>query len=199
LTLGRFCRIAHAAVAADHPDLGELDDFLVGHQGVSKVRELVVLAVADAALAGEEDVGEALGEDGAAGVVDDEALAHEPAHGDAVLEEGVHPGIGVGVVGGGGPVYGVAAGVRGHGHDGHAIGEAAVDGLQRLVVEGLSEQNGGDGLDELGIGDGAVGCFVGGDACAGVVFVFTAEAHDQVRDGLAEEDVAGSVPILQGG
>ena len=35
--------VAHAAVAADHPDLGQLDDFLVGHQRVGKVREVVVL------------------------------------------------------------------------------------------------------------------------------------------------------------
>ena len=101
------------------------------------------------AVAGEEDVGQALGDDGAAGVVDDEALAHEPANGDAVLEEGVHPGIGVGVVGRGGAVDGVAAGVGGHGHDGHAVGEAAVDGLEVLVVEGLGEQDGGDGFDQL--------------------------------------------------
>ena len=36
--------VAHAAVAADYPDLGQLDDFLVGHQRVGEVRELVVLA-----------------------------------------------------------------------------------------------------------------------------------------------------------
>ena len=40
--------VAHAAVAADHPDLGQLDDFLVGHQRVGEVRELVVLARRDA-------------------------------------------------------------------------------------------------------------------------------------------------------
>ena len=137
----------------------------------------------------EDDVGEALGDDGAAGVVDDEALAHEPAHGDAVLEERVHPRIGVRVVGRGGAVDGVAAGVGGHGHDGHAVGEAAVDGLQVLVVEGLGEQDGGDGLDELGIGDGAVLGFVSGDAGLGVVVVFAAEAQDEVRDGLAEQCV----------
>ena len=82
-------------------------------------------------------------------MIDDEALAHEPAHGDAVLEERVHPRIGVRVVGRGGAVDRVAAGVRGHGHDAHAVGEAAIDGLQALVVEGLGEQDGGDGLDEL--------------------------------------------------
>ena len=39
--------VAHAAVAANHPDLGQFDDFLVGHQGVGEVRELVVLAIGD--------------------------------------------------------------------------------------------------------------------------------------------------------
>ncbi len=38
--------VAHAAVAADYPDLGQLDDFLVGHQRVGEVREVVVLALA---------------------------------------------------------------------------------------------------------------------------------------------------------
>ncbi len=101
-------------------------------------------------------------------MVDDEALAHEPAYGDAVLEERVHPGVGVGVVGGGGTVDGVAAGVGGHGHDGHAVGEAAVDGLEIFVVEGLGEQDGGDGFNQLSVGEEAVGGFVGGDAGAGV-------------------------------
>ena len=33
--------VAHAAVAANHPDLGQLDDFLVGHQRIGEVREVV--------------------------------------------------------------------------------------------------------------------------------------------------------------
>ena len=39
--------VADAAVAADHPDLGQLDDLLVGHERVGKVREVVVLFLAD--------------------------------------------------------------------------------------------------------------------------------------------------------
>ena len=39
--------VAHAAVAADDPDLGQFDDFLVGHQGVGEVGEVVVLLVVD--------------------------------------------------------------------------------------------------------------------------------------------------------
>jgi hypothetical protein len=41
--------VAHAAVAAHHPDLGQLDDLLVGHQRISEVREVVVLGIALAA------------------------------------------------------------------------------------------------------------------------------------------------------
>ncbi len=130
-------------------------------------------------------------------MVDDEAFAHEPAHGDAVLEERVHPRIGMRVVGRGRAVDGVAAGVRGHGHHAHAVGQAAVDGLQALVVEGLGEQDGGDGLDELRVGDGAVLCFVGGDARLGVFVVFAAQAEDQVRDGLAEQLVFSRVARLE--
>jgi hypothetical protein len=89
--------------------------------------------------------------------------------------------------------------VGGHGHDTHAVGEAAVDGLQVLVVEGLSEQDRGDGLDELGVGDGAVLGFVGGDAGLGVFDVFAAEAEDEVRDGLAEQRVFAGVAGLESG
>ena len=35
--------VAHAAVAADRPDLGQLDDLLIGHQRVGEVGEVVVL------------------------------------------------------------------------------------------------------------------------------------------------------------
>ena len=75
LMLGRFCRItldmflvadvAHAAVAADYPDLGQFDDFLIGHQRIGEVCEFVKLARRDAVLASEDDVGETLRNDGA--------------------------------------------------------------------------------------------------------------------------------------
>ena len=51
--------VAHAAVAADYPDLGQFDDLLVGHQRIGKVREVVVLFLADhVRLAGEQNVGQ---------------------------------------------------------------------------------------------------------------------------------------------
>ena len=93
-------------------------------------------------------------------MVDDEALAHEPAHRDAVLKERVHPRVGVGIVRRGGTVDGVAAGVRGHGHNAHAVGQAAVHRLQVLVVEGFSQQHRGHGLNQLCVRDGAVLRFV---------------------------------------
>ena len=192
--------VAHAAVAADDPDLGEFDDFLVGHQRIREVAEVVIGFLVDHVfIFGEEDVGEALGNDGAARVVDDEALTHEPADGDAVLEERVHPRIGVGVVGRCGAVDGVAAGVRGHGHDGHAVGQATVDGLEALVVEGLGEQDGGDGFNQLRVGKMAVVLFVGRDAGLGVGDIFTTEAHDEMGDGLAEESVFNGVALVEFG
>ena len=101
------------------------------------------------------------------------------------------------IVGRGRAVDRVAAGVRGHGHHAHAVGQAAVDGLQVLVVEGLGEQHGGDGLDQLRVGDGAVLGFVRGDARLGVLYVFAAQAHDEVRNGLAEQRVLCRVRCLQ--
>ena len=83
--------------------------------------------------------------------------------------------------------------------DRHAVGQAAIDRLQVLVVEGLGEQDGGDGLDQFGVADGAVLELVSGDAGAGVVFVFAAEAEDQVSDGLAEEVVFGEAAGLEDG
>ncbi len=49
------------------------------------------------------------------------------------------------------------------------------------------------------VGDGAVLCFVSGDAGLGVGFVFAAEAEDEMRDGLAEESVLGLVVGLENG
>ena len=39
--------VAHAAVAADDPDLRQLEDLLVGHHRVAEVHVLVVLARVD--------------------------------------------------------------------------------------------------------------------------------------------------------
>ena len=93
--------VAHAAVAADCPDLGELVNFLVGHERISEVDEVVGMLRVEAGGVAEDEVGETLGKNGALGVVDDEAFPDESADGDAVLEERVHPRIGVRVVGSG--------------------------------------------------------------------------------------------------
>ncbi len=77
----------------------------------------------------------------------------------------------------------VAAGVRGHGHHRHAVGQAAVDRLEVLVVERLLPHDGGDGVDDLVVGDRTVRR----DARLGVLVVLAAETHEQVRHGLAEQ------------
>ena len=95
----------------------------------------------------------ALRNDRAPRMIDDEALAHQPAHGHAVLEQRVHPRIGMRIVRRGRSVHRVAAGVRGHRHHAHAVGQASVHRLQVLVVEGLGQQHRGDGFHKLRIGD----------------------------------------------
>ena len=82
-------------------------------------------------------------------MIDNEAFPHQPSDRDAVLEERVHPGIGVRIVGRCGPVNRVAAGVCSHGHDAHAIGEAPVDCLQAFVIESLLQQDGRDRVNEF--------------------------------------------------
>ena len=91
----------------------------------------------------------------------------------------------------------VATGVRGHGHHGHSICKAAVDGLQRLVVEGLGEQDSGEGFDELRVGDRAVGFFVCGNAGPCVFGLFAAQVQDEVRNGEAKGCVLFGIACLQ--
>ena len=67
------------------------------------------------------------------------------------------------------------------------------------MVEGLGQQDRGDGLDHLHIGHGAVLVFVSGDASAGVCIVLAAEGHDHVENGLAESSVALGIGLLEGG
>ncbi len=89
--------------------------------------------------------------------------------------------------------------MRGHGHDAHAVGETAVDGLQVFVIEGLGEQHRGDGLDQLRVGDDAVLRFVSRDARLGVGFFFAAQTHDEMCDGLAQARVLGRIGFFDGG
>ncbi len=67
------------------------------------------------------------------------------------------------------------------------------------MVEGFGEQDGGYGLDQLGVADGAILSFVGSDAGAGVRFVFAAQAKNQVRDGLTKQIVFCLVARLENG
>ncbi len=80
-------------------------------------------------------------------------------------------------------VDGVAAGVRGHGHHGHAVCKPAIDGLEIHVIERFLQQHGSNGVDEISVRDLAVR----GDARLGVLFVLAAQSHHQVGDGLAQQ------------
>ena len=108
---------------------------------------VVLFVVNHVVVTGEQDVGQTLGNDGAARMIDDEAFAHQPAHRDAILEERVHPRIGMRIIGRGRAVDGVAARVRSHGHDAHAIGHAPINRLQVLVIKGFDQQDGRYGFD----------------------------------------------------
>src|SRR5208282_852897 len=94
--------------------------------------------------------------DGATAVIDDKALAEQPADGDAVLEERVHPGIRMWVVWRSRAVDRVAARMRGHRHNAHAVRKPAVNCLKLLVIEGLLPHDAGEGFHDCLIGDGAV-------------------------------------------
>ena len=86
-------------------------------------------------------------------------------------------------------VDGIAAGVRGHRHHAHAVGQASVDGLQVLVVERLVSSTAAMASIDLRVGDRAVAasCAAMRDLVSSVVLA--AEAHDEVRDRLAESCV----------
>ena len=86
-----------------------------------------------------------------------------------------------------GAVDRVATRARAHEHHAHAVGAAAVDGLQIAVIERVLAHHGGDAFDDLFVGDGAVLGFVIGDALVGVGVVFAAQSHDDVRHGAAEQ------------
>ena len=138
-------------------------------------------------VAGEEGVGEPLGDDRPAGVVLDERLAEEPRDRGAVLEERVHPRVGVRVVRRRRPEDGVAAGVGAHRHDRHAVREPPVDRLQLAVVPRLLREDGAERVDDLGVGDRPVR----GEADVGVLVVLAAEPHQEVRDRPDEGGVPG--------
>ena len=82
----------------------------------------------------------------------------------------------------GGAVHGVAAGVRAHVHDAHAIRVATVDRLQVAVVEGVLPHHGAQGVDDFLVGDLAAL----GQALGCVVVVLAAQPHDGVGDGPGE-------------
>ena len=170
--------VAHAAVSAHDPDLGHLVDLLGRHQVVGEVGEVVVALLVDHVVPLEDPSREPFWNHRPPCVVVDEALADQPADRRAVLEEGVHPGVGVGVVGRRRSVDRVAARVRRHRHDGLPVREPAVQRLQLLVVERLLPHDCGDGVDHLFVSDRPVGFQPRGRVRIGV----SAESHERMRD-----------------
>lgn len=70
--------VAYGAVATDDPDFGRLADFLLGHERIIEVRECEVAGFArDVFGAIEERIDEALGDNGAAGAIDDCGLGDD--------------------------------------------------------------------------------------------------------------------------
>ena len=169
--------VAHRTVAADGPHLGQLAHFLVGHQRVVEAGEGKILGLAGhVAFAREQRIGQSLGRHGTARVIDNRRLADEPTDGRAVLKQRVHPRIRMRIGRRRGAVNGVAAGVRAHVHDAHAVGVAAVDGLHVAMIKRVLPHHSAEGVDDFLVGNGAVRVEPGG----GVRVVLAAKPHHHV-------------------
>ena len=179
MTLETFLEtdVAHRAVAADGPHLGQLAYFLVGHQRVVEAGEGEIFRLAGhVAFAREQRVGQPLGRHRTARVIDNRRLADEPTDGRAVLEQRVHPRIRMRIGRRRRAVNRVAAGVRAHVHDAHAVGVAAVDGLHVAMIKRVLPHHGAEGVDDFLVGNGAVRVEPGG----GVRVILAAKPHHHV-------------------
>src|SRR5258708_36538733 len=92
-----------------------------------------------------------------------------------------------------GAVDSIAAGAGAHEHHTHAIGMPAIDGLEIAMVECILPEYSDDALDNVFVRNRAV--FL--DAFGGVLLIFAAESHDDVRYRLAEILILGFVALLQ--
>ena len=144
--------ITHAAIAADRPHLGQLLHLEVRHDRIGEVAIIKIVALFEL-LVSEKTVGKALRNNRVPGVVEDKALAKEPADRRSILKERVHPGIRMRVVWRGRAIDRIAAGVGAHRHDRHAVGEAAVHRLKLPMVKRLLAQHRDDRVDELLVGN----------------------------------------------
>ena len=97
-------------------------------------------------------------------MIHDERFAQQPANRGAVLEQRIHPGIRMRIGGRRRAVDRITAGARAHEHDAHAVGLAAIDGLQFAMIERVLPHDGDDAFDDLLVGNRAVLRFVCGDA-----------------------------------
>ena len=127
-------------------------------------------------------------------MIHDEALADQPADRRAVLEQRVHPGIGMRVVRRRGAVDRVAAGVCGHRHHRLPVRQPPVERLQLLVVERLLPHDGGQGTDDVVVRDGPVGLDPGRRIGVGVA----AESHQEVGHGAHEQFVLLGIALGHG-
>ena len=135
----------------------------------------------------EQRVAQTFRHDRAARMILNERFGEQPRNRRAVLEQRVHPRIRMRIRRRRRAIDRVTAGARAHHHHAHAVRPAAVNGLKLLVIERVLPHHGGHAFDDLLVGNCAVLRFVIGDALGGVLVVLAAEAHDDVRDGLAEQ------------
>ena len=188
--------VSQSAVAADDPHFGQFFDFLIGHESVVQPRQPKVFFFGDHVFVAFQQVaGEAFGDDGSTGMLDDEGFAEQPADGGAVLKEGVHPRVGMGVGGRGGSVDGIATGAGAHKHHGHAVGHSAVDRLEFFVVESVGSQGSAEGVHEFPVDNfSAIG-----NPLLSVCVVFAAESHHDVGYGLPVKFVFLAATVSQFG
>ena len=128
-------------------------------------------------LAAQECVHQPLGQNRPAGMVHDHGFPEGPSQSRAVLEEAVHPRIGVRVVGMSGAVHRVTTGGAAHHHHAHSVGVTSVHRPEVPVVKGFLPQNQIQGFDQVRLG--GTKSFDPGQT---VFFVFSTLAQDQMPD-----------------
>src|SRR5271165_5422380 len=102
-------------------------------------------------------------------------------------------GYGWGLFRRGGAIDGAAARVSRHRHDAHAVGQAAVERLQFLVVEGFLPHHGRERAHNVLVEDRSVAR----NASPGVLLILTTESHEEMSDCLAQQLVLFRVSLFE--
>ena len=171
--------VAHGAIAADGPYLGQFSHFLVGHQRIIETGESEILTLAcHIVFARKQGIGQSLRHHGTTRMIDNRRLADEPADGSAVLEKRVHPRVRMRIGWWSRTIDGVTAGVCAHVHDTHAVGVTAVDGLHVAMIKRVLTHHSAEGVDDFLIGNVPVRL----EARGGVLIVLSSKAHHRVGD-----------------